>query len=36
VYVYNANGKLIESGYYWFKWGKDPKPVMLTPDDLKG
>jgi hypothetical protein len=35
VYVYNGGGKLIESGYYWFKWGKDPDPAMLTPDDLK-
>jgi hypothetical protein len=35
VYVYNGAGKLIESGYYWFRWGHDPLPQMFTPDDLK-
>jgi hypothetical protein len=35
VYVYNGAGRLIESGYYWFRWGTDPRPVMLTPDDQK-
>jgi hypothetical protein len=35
VYVYNGAGKLIESGYYWFRGGDDPLPKMLTPDDVK-
>jgi hypothetical protein len=36
VYIYNGAGKLIESAYYWFKWGTDPQPQLFTPDDLKG
>lgn len=33
AFIYDKQGKNIESGYYWFQWGNPPYPKLHTPDD---
>ncbi len=33
VFIYNKQGKLVEEGYYWFRWGNPPHPKLVPPDE---
>lgn len=35
AFIFNKQGKNVESGYFWFQWGEPPYPKLSTPDDKR-